>query len=389
MRIILIIPGLLLLSFCQRGSQDATRVFVSGTEGYKVYRIPAIIRLPEGRLLAFAEGRLNGSNDFGDIDIVMKTSNDEGKSWSNLSIVADYDSLQAGNPAPVVDLTDPDFPGGRIFLFYNTGNNHEGKVREGKGLREVWYRTSTDGGQSWSDPVNITSQVHRPNMPRINPDYNSPEDWRSYANTPGHAIQFHSGTFKGRILVAANHSAGEPEVHWEDYASHDYFTDDHGLTFRLGDDLPLPGSNEATAAEISGGGLILNARNQKGDIKARIAAISRNGGETWDSVWFDKNLPDPVCEGSILSLGKNEGKTILAFCNDADTSNRNNLTLRISYDEGRSWTVTLPVDRAPADSQVNDYTAYSDIVSIPPTGIGILYERKNYSEIVFRIVHWK
>jgi sialidase-1 len=385
MKIISIAISILFLSCCYRGYRDVSRVFISGTEGYKIYRIPAIIRLPGGRLLAFAEGRLNGSNDFGNIDIVMKTSDDNGMTWSGLSVVADYDTLQAGNPAPVADLTDPAFPQGRIFLFYNTGNNHEGEVRKGKGLREVWYRTSTDEGQSWSDPVNITTQVHHPNMPGINPAYNSPEDWRSYANTPGHAVQFSEGIYKGRILVAANHSSGEPDVNWEDSASHDYYTDDHGLTFHLGADLPVPGSNEATAAEMSSGGLILNVRNQKGDIRERITAISRDGGETWDSIWFDKNLPDPVCEGSILSLGKKEGKTVLAFCNDADTVRRDNLTLRISYDEGRSWHMTIPVDRSTSDKKEGAYTAYSDIVSIPPTDIGILYERNNYSEIVFRL----
>ena len=225
--------------------------------------------MPDGELLAFAEGRVNGSNDFGDINIVLKRSSDKGKSWGPISTVVDYDNLQAGNPAPVVDLTDPLFPEGRIFLFYNTGNNYESEVRKGKGYREVWYKTSSDGGNSWSDPVNITTQVHRPFQPEVNSAYNFREDWRSYANTPGHAIQVTNGLYRGRILVAANHSKGDPEKDWEDYAAHTYYTDDHGKTFRLGQTVQIPGSNEATAAEISGNGLILNARNQKGDIKSQ------------------------------------------------------------------------------------------------------------------------
>jgi sialidase-1 len=32
-------------------------VFLSGTDGYQSYRIPAIIRMPNGDLLAFCEGR--------------------------------------------------------------------------------------------------------------------------------------------------------------------------------------------------------------------------------------------------------------------------------------------------------------------------------------------
>ena len=157
----------------------------------------------------------------------------------------------------------------------------------------------------------------------------------------------------------------------------------------LSQSVQIPGSNEATAAEISDNGLILNARNQKGDIKARIVALSKNGGETWDSIWFDNNLPDPVCEGSILSLGQINGKYILAFCNAASTKKRDNLTLRISYDEGRTWPVSIPVDKSSDSRNSDDYTAYSDIVSISPDEIGVLYERDNYSEIVFKVIKWK
>ncbi len=106
--------------------RSAVQVFVSGTEGHKSYRIPAVIGLTDGTILAFAEGRVKGSDDFGDINIVLKRSGDNGKTWGEISTIVDYDSLQAGNPAPVADLTDPDYPDGRIFLFYNTGNNHEG-----------------------------------------------------------------------------------------------------------------------------------------------------------------------------------------------------------------------------------------------------------------------
>ncbi|MBD0297125.1 MAG: exo-alpha-sialidase [Flavisolibacter sp.] len=361
-------------------------VFISGTEGQKSYRIPAIIRLPGGDLLAFCEGRVNNAGDYGDVNIVLKRSSDGGRTWSSLQTIVDYDTLQAGNPAPVVDLTDPAHPNGRIFLFYNTGNNHESEVRKGHGLREVWYKTSVDNGATWSEAVNITLQVHRPKQPGINPAYNFPEDWRSYANTPGHALQFQSGKYKGRIYVAANHSAGDPQKQAMDYDAHGFYTDDHGKTFHLSDGLHVPGSNEATAAELSNNGLIMNVRNQKGDIRARIIAISSNGGETWDTTYFDNNLPDPVCQGSILTIGKEKGKNILAFCNAADTTRRDNLTLRISYDDGKTWKKSFVVD---ADGNKKDNAAYSDIVPLGKKQIGVLYEKDNYSKIVFTVVQWK
>ena len=172
-------------------------VYVSGTEGYKSFRIPALVKAPNGDLLAFCEGRVNNAGDFGDIKIVLKRSSDEGKTWSALQIVASNETLQAGNPAPVVDLTDPRFPQGRIFLFYNTGNGHEMEMRKGIGHRDVWYKTSIDNGKTWSEPTDITLQVNRINQPGVNPLWNFKEDWRTYANTPGHAMQFESGKYMG------------------------------------------------------------------------------------------------------------------------------------------------------------------------------------------------
>jgi len=359
-------------------------VFESGKEGHKSYRIPAIVALKNGTLLAFAEGRVNNAGDFGDINIVLKRSTDGGKTWTNLQTIVDYDQLQAGNPAPVVDLTDPLYPQGRVFLFYNTGNNHEGEVRKGKGLREVWYKTSTDGGITWSEAVNITTQTHRPKQPATNAAYNFSEDWRSYANTPGHAMQFSTGVYKGRIFVAANHSAGEPLQHFEDYKAHGFYTDDHGKTFQLSETVDRVGGNEAMATQISGDRLMMNIRNQKGDVRARLIAISKDGGAKWDSVYFDNNLPDPVCQGSIVTLGKKKGKHIVAFCNAADTKSRDNLTLRISYDDGFTWAKSMVIDA----TGKRDNAAYSDIVPLPKKQIGILYEKDNYASIIFTVVKW-
>jgi len=378
----------LFLKINAKAQQTNVPVFISGTEGHKSYRIPAIIQLPQGDLLAFAEGRVNGSNDFGDINIVMKRSNDQGKTWSPITTIVDYNNLQAGNPAPIVDLLDTKYPKGRIFLFYNTGNNNEGEVRKGNGLREVWYKTSIDEGKSWSEPVNITAQVHKPNQPSTNPSYNFKEDWRHYANTPGHAMQFTSLPYKGRIYIAANHSEGKPQKNDDDYFAHGFYTDDHGKSFKLSENVNLPGSNECSAAELSKGRLMLNARNQKGDIRARIVAISNNGGETWDRVYFDKNLPDPVCEGTILNIGTRKGKNIIAFCNAADPKERNNLTLRISKDDGLSWSLSYLIDKNP-EIKKSDFTAYSDLVRISKHLIGVLYEKDNYSQIVFTVIKWK
>ncbi|MGZ3924240.1 MAG: sialidase family protein [Flavisolibacter sp.] len=369
-------------------SQRKVPVFVSGNNGYKSYRIPAIISSPNGDLLAFCEGRVNGAGDFGHVNIVMKRSIDNGETWDSLQLIAANGDMQAGNAAPVVDLTDPEYPHGRIFLFYNTGNKNEGEVRKGNGLREVWYKTSTDNGHTWSDAINITTQVHRPKQPGENTSYNFSEDWRGYANTPGHAMQFQSGKYKGRIFVAANHSAGAPQQQFTDYEAHGFYTDDHGKTFHIGGTVNVPGSNESMATELSSGKLMMNSRNQKGDIRARIVSVSSDGGATWDTSYFDRILIDPVNQGSILTIGKKHGRNIIAFCNAADARRRDNLTLRISYDDGKTWSRSLLVDKSESDSKA-DFTAYSDLVKLGKKKIGVLYERNGYKEITFTVMNWK
>lgn len=346
-------------------------VFQSGEEGYKIYRIPAIIKTPQDHLLAFCEGRVNSGGDFGDIDIVMKRSTDQGKTWSAVQVVADNKDLQAGNPAPVVDLTDPAYPGGRIFLFYNTGNDHESAVRKGQGQRKAWYKTSVDGGKTWTAPVDITQQVHKVN-----------EGWRCLFNTPGHAAQFTEGKYKGRIYIASNHSAGDPQPQFQEYRAHGYYTDDHGKTFRLSEDVHFPGGNEATATPLSNGRLMMNIRNQRGNVKARIVALSNDGGQRWDTAYFDHQLPDAICQGSILPLGK----SLIAFSNAADTAKRDNLTLRISANEGKTWKREYVIDK----TGVAGNAAYSDIVALKKKNtIGVLYEKDKYARIIFTVVPWK
>lgn len=354
-------------------------VYVSGNEGYKSFRIPAIIKAPNGDLLAFCEGRVNGAGDFGNIKIVLKKSSDNGKTWSALQIVASNDTLQAGNPAPVLDLTDPRFPRGRIFLFYNTGNGHEGELRKGNGHRDVLYKTSGDNGETWSEPTDITLQVNRIYQPEINPKWNFKQDWRSYANTPGHAMQFDKGKYEGRIYIAANHSSGDPKPELRDYKAHGYYTDDHGVTFHLSETVPFEGSNESTAAQLTNNSLMMNSRNQTG--KYRIVSLSNDGGETWDTTFVDHNLPDPICEGSLLNIGTKKGKSVLAFSNNDAVKDRDSLTLRISFNEGKAWKKKFLIE--PKN------TGYSDIIKISKKEIGILYEADGYKEIKFAIVKWK
>ncbi|MFK7771636.1 MAG: exo-alpha-sialidase [Saprospiraceae bacterium] len=350
-------------------------IFQNGKNGYACYRIPAIIKAPNGELLAFAEGRVNGCNDFGNVDILLRKADSNGITWNEISIVADNGKFQAGNAAPVVDMLDPKYPAGRIFLFYNTGNNHEGEIRKGNGLREVWYITSTDNGDTWSTPTNITTSVHRPNAPTINPKYNFKEDWRSYANSPGHAIQLKQDKHKGRIFVPANHSEGPPDNNFNDYKAHAFYSDDHGETWQLSETVDVPSSNESHAVELSDGRVMQNIRHQNGSQRERLVAISSDGGATWDSTYFDAQLPSPVCQASIIEYITPDKDRVLLFSNPNSKERRVNMTVRVSYDDGQTWLLSRIIR--------SGESAYSDLVIQNNNAIGLLYEHGNDNGIHF------
>ncbi|MGZ3756781.1 MAG: sialidase family protein [Mucilaginibacter sp.] len=344
----------------------------NGANGYASYRIPAIIKTPDGGLLAFMEGRVNSSADFGNIKILAQKSMDNGKNWAAATLVAQNGSLQADNATPVVDYTDPLYPKGRIFLFYCTGNNTQANVINLSGVREVFYVTSIDNGKTWSAPVNITLQVHHPYQPAFYAAYTDPLKWSAYATGPGHALQVTQGSFAGRLVVPFNHGIYTNKTN---YAAV-FYTDDHGNTFHISPDVTMQ-SDETTAAELPGGGIILNSRDQYLGVPNRIISYDNTGkldnATQWGSA-FNTGLPEPVCEGSMLNYTTPGGKQVLLFVNPNDTNARDYLGVRQSFDGGKTWTRAYIVDQGAS--------AYSDIVALPNGHIGVLYEATNNMQFV-------
>ncbi len=375
LRILFILLTLLCCACTEQNvaSFELQALFTNGEEGYACYRIPAIVRATDGSIIAFAEGRVQDCGDFGHVDIVYKKSTDAGASWTPLRKLLDHESPQVGNPAPVV-LTETGDHQGRIITYYNTGIASEWDTRNGKGLREVWYSYSDDHGTAWSAPVNITTQVHRPNRPDINAEYAYQEDWRSYALTPGHGIQLHHGPHKGRIFIAANHSAGPPEDDFAEYRSHAFYSDNEGSSYTLSDDIDVPSSNEAIAAQLSDGRVMMNIRQQNGEERRRLIALSDDGGASWQDIHFDQDLVDPVCQASLLAYRSSDEGDWLIFSNPESTTDRERMTIKLSQDDGKSWTVKKLIDAGPS--------AYSDLVQIDDH-VGLLYEAGNDGGINF------
>ena len=75
----------LLAAFCAAPivAQDSIDLWTSGDGAYDTYRNPGRwFRAKDGALLAFCEGRKAGRGDSGNIDLLMRRSEDGGRTWS-------------------------------------------------------------------------------------------------------------------------------------------------------------------------------------------------------------------------------------------------------------------------------------------------------------------
>lgn len=341
-------------------NKNLTYIFESGLEAYKSFRIPAIVTTNSGRILAFAEGRVKGKSDTGDIDLVMKSSDDGGKNWSALKVIWDDNENVCGNPAPVVDRTTGDI---YLLLTWNLGEDHERDIIAGKSknTRRVFVTSSSSNGDNWTTPKEITSSTKRDN-------------WTWYATGPCHGIQLKQGEYKGRLVIPCDHI----EAKTGKYFSHIIYSDNHGKTWQLGGTTPQNQVNECTVAELPNGKLLLNMRNYDRTQKSRKISWSENGGQTWSNIQSDTALIEPICQASLLFSEENE---TLYFLNPANTDNRTNMTLKSSTNWGKSWKLEKVL--YPGAS------AYSDLTLINKNTLGCLYEggkQSPYEGIVFTTI---
>lgn len=110
---------------------EKTDIFESGRngkpnkDGIKSYRIPALLKTDKGTLIAGADERRLHSSDWGDIGMVIRRSEDNGKTWGDKVVISNLrDNPEAKDPAApsplnidMVLVQDPTTK--RIFSIYD------------------------------------------------------------------------------------------------------------------------------------------------------------------------------------------------------------------------------------------------------------------------------
>jgi sialidase-1 len=328
------------------GNKELTKtvIYESGKQGYHTYRIPALVVTGKGTLLAFCEGRKTGRGDHGDIDLMLRRSSDAGKTWNPQRIVHEEggtEKITIGNPCAVVDEQT-----GVVWLSFCRDNDR------------VFMTHSDDEGVTWTKPVEITKSVKEPG-------------WGWYATGPGHGIQLTRGEHKGRLVMPCDCGDSKGWGDWDKKGrSLVIYSDDHGQNWTRGG-ITEKGMNECEVVELTDGSLLLSMRNYRGP-KERAFAISKAGGDTWSSPKHHEQVYCPTCQASIHRYSWQPN--VILYSGPGGPG-RENMTIRLSYDEGKTWPVAKVLEKGSS--------AYSDLAILPDGRIGCLYEVDGYKRIVF------
>ncbi|MEV5972274.1 LamG-like jellyroll fold domain-containing protein [Streptomyces sp. NPDC051921] len=376
-------------------------LFRSGTAGYGCFRIPTLTTTKNGTLLAFAEARTSPScADRGPIDLVMRRSTNEGRTWSPIRVVTSGRASTAGpaqvrgNPSPVADVLED--KKGAVFLFSNSEPAVPG------GTRMSWVQRSDDDGLTFQAPTAV---------PRLT----TGKGW--FGTGPSHGIQIlkKDHPHEGRLVVGAYET-----VNGDDQRVGVLYSDDRGATWNSsltedsflrakevtgistapdpqrpswGPESPVAKPGEPVVAELADGGVYVSARSPY-DVRVDATlpatyearhrmhvtateAVDPADGKTKVKVpalGFTKGWVGPDVQVSVLAPRKTYRTApgdLLLMSGPANADLRQEMRIRYSTDDGATW------QNAPGgqvSKVLGDRAGYSDMAELSAGDIGMVYE---------------
>ena len=359
-----------------------TVVFDTDVEGGHYYRIPAIVQLLDGRLLAIGDDRHGSDIDIGGnwgIDIVGKYSSDDGKTWSEAMMIADGDGRREGfhdshgDAAAVVDRET-----GRLLVMCASGKQGFLSSTLQEPLRVGRY-TSDDNGLTWSES-DVTDDIYGifADCPEVN------------------ALFFSSG----RICQSSIIKKG---AYYRIYSAVDgpwtvgclvLYSDDFGLTWHaLGgpDARPTvaPFGDEAKVAELPDGKVLLSCRSKQTSTSGRLFNIYDYNTDSWGEMAVSNDpeegtySEDCSCNGELLIVPvvRMSDKRRIHLALQSVPRGKGRQRVSIYYKELSDWgDFDEPVDFSQGwecYQVTEEYSAYSTMIATQSEDIAFFHEDCN------------
>ncbi|KAK8835680.1 hypothetical protein M9Y10_042277 [Tritrichomonas musculus] len=307
-------------SFCDIQPIIHKRILKNGDGGAEYYRIPAITFAPDNKTLVTATDKrwVTRSDLPNKIDVVIKISKDNGLTWTVSKEITPgkSDKFGYGDPCLIVDRQ-----ANLIFCLYTGIKGTMASTKDDR--QRNYYCVSKDNGETWSSPIDITDMLYGTGCrDPIRSQY------YSCFLTSGNGLQ----TRSGRLMLVGI----VRETSAKTLSTHTVYSDDHGKTWTMSPYASVNDGDESKLVELNNGSIIMDIRTKK----FRRFSISNDEGITWNFTFSHPYLQDPGCNGEIMrytSTLDGYDKNRLLHTNVNHSSVRQNLVIKVSYDEGNTW----------------------------------------------------
>lgn len=324
-----------------------TLIWTPGENQSAHYRIPSLVRLDNGTLVAGIDKRKNSEYDLPeDINVEVKISHDNGRTWSKPITVAEGTPEHGYGDAAIA--TD----GKTLHMVMVAGSGLWFYPSSASKPLEMYYTKSTDGGLNWEPVREITQEVYTDRYPN-----------GGFFGSGNGII-----TRGGRIAFVA---AMRTDAKWGGQMDNVMvYSDDNGKSWQSS---PVARTNgdEAKILELSDGSLLISSRNRAYKMTPRTYVSSTDGGQTWTKPLVWEDLQGNACNAALArySYKNAEGGKDIILHTLLESDHRANLKIYMSEDEGKTWPWSQTICSGEA--------AYSEIAILPDGTIGIISEEND------------
>ncbi len=328
------------------------------------WRIPAMVVLhnqtgdnasKNGRIVTMADMRFTHNGDLPNhIDVYERHSDDQGKTWSALKLVAGSEAdhaIATGGAHGFGDAALVETAKGKLIAIMASGAGYFASTPTNSIVPAII--TSEDGGETWTSPQSLYDVLYKST-------YSQGEVQGSFAGSGrGIVLQRQKDEkLNGRIMFAMSHRFTTGSI--QEYI---IYSDDEGLTWHMSPNSAYSGGDESKLVELADGTVMISVR-QSGN---RGFNTSTDGGMTWGAQTTNSAISGNACNADVLYYNKHI--LVHSYINNAS---RQNLTVCVSLDNGKTWT-SKRVICAPS-------SCYSTMDITSDNEIAILYEDASCSD---------